>query len=156
MFWGINSYKIATLISPVNWFQWFWHMNYTNLLFSNFWMLYVNPSSTFIAIMSFPTANHCIAKLYFASVCHPAFSLSIYSLLLSVFQIVCSVDIEPSAGRKSIITNISSLFGFTELLSNTDASCHALSLMDKGTRGCSSFICSKLFSLLITCLFTSI
>lgn len=148
--------SIAMLISSVNCFQLFWHMSYINLLFPNFLMLYVNPSSTYIPINVFPYCQSLHFKLVFCfSLLSSIFTLSIYSLFLSVFQIVCFADILPSRGRKCIITNVSSLFSFPEVLFTMAASCNAPSLMDKGTRGCSSFNHSKLSSLLITCLFTS-
>jgi len=148
--------SIAMLISSVKCFQWFWHISYVDLLFPNFLMLHVNPSSTYIPINVFLYCQSLHFKLVFCFSLIPSiFTLGIYSLLLSVLQIVCFADILPSRGSKCIISNVSSLFGFPGLLFTIAASCNALSLMDKGTRSCSSFHYSKVCSLLITSLFTS-
>lgn len=137
--------SIATLFSSVNCFQCFWHMSYAFLLFPNFLMFYVNPSSTYIPIDVFSYPQWLHFKLVFCLNLLSSISTLSISLLLSVFQIVCFADILPSRGRKCIITNVSTLLSFPELLFTIAASCNALSLMDKGTRGCSSFNCSKLF-----------
>lgn len=136
---------IATLFSSVNCFQCFWHMSYAFFAFPKFLIFYVNPSSTYRPIDVFSCHQWLHFKPMFCfNLLSSITTLSIYSLLLSVFQIVCFADILPSTGRKCIITNVSSLLSFPELLFTIAASCNVLSLMDKGTRGCSSFNCSKL------------
>lgn len=128
--------SIATLFSSLSCFQCFWHMSYAFLLSPNFLMFYVNPSSTYIPIDVF---SYCQWLHFILMFCFNLLSsistLSIYSLLLSGFQIVCFADILPSRGRKCIITNVSSLLGFPELLFTIAASCNALFLNGQGNKG---------------------
>lgn len=79
--------SIATLFSSVNCFQCFWHMNCAFLLFPNFLMFYVNPSSTYIPIDVFSTVNDCISYSCFASISYPAFPLSVFRCFWVYFKL---------------------------------------------------------------------